>query len=52
MTDTQLFVAIGVPMLFNALIATILIAYINAKNEGLRNEILALSQRFDDLRDL
>ncbi len=45
MTDTQLYLAIGVPMLFNGLLITLVIAYINAK-------FRAIDQRFDDMRDL
>jgi len=37
--------AIGVPMLFNGLLITLVIAYINAK-------FRAIDQRFDDMRDL
>jgi hypothetical protein len=44
-TDVQLYIAIGVPMLFNALLITLLMAYINAK-------FRAIDQRFDDTRDL
>lgn len=45
MTNVQLYLAIGIPMLFNALLVGILIAYVNAKFDG-------VNQRFDDLRDL
>ena len=34
MTDTQLYLAIGVPMLFNALLFTLVIAYMNARFHG------------------
>ena len=59
MTDTLLYIAIGVPMLFNALLITILIGYVNAKFEGVNNRfqdlyqrLEAINQRFDDMRDL
>jgi hypothetical protein len=56
MTDTQLYFAIGAPMLFNAVLIGLLMAYVNSNNESLRAEMRALetrlNQRFDDLRDL
>lgn len=44
-TNTQLYLALGVPLLFNALMIGVLVAYINAKFEG-------VNSRFDDMRDL
>jgi hypothetical protein len=52
MTGLQLYLAIGVPMLFNAVLAGILIAYINSKVDGVNSRIDSLNQRLDDLRDL
>jgi hypothetical protein len=62
MTDTQLY-SIGAPMLFNAVLIGLLMAYINAKLSGIEAKfegrftsldakVTGLSQRFDDLRDL
>jgi hypothetical protein len=45
MTNVQLYLAIGIPMLFNAVLVGILIANINAKFEG-------INRRFDDMREL
>jgi hypothetical protein len=45
MTNVQLYLAIGIPMLFNALLLGIFTAYVNAKFD-------AVNQRFDDMRDL
>jgi hypothetical protein len=45
MTTQQLYIAIGVPMLFNAALIGVLMAYINAKFD-------AIDKRFDDMRDL
>ena len=45
MTDTQLYLAIGVPMAFNAVLITLLIALMN-------NRFEAINKRFDDMRDL
>lgn len=63
MSNEQFHLAIGIPMVFNAILAGILIAYINPKIDGcnsridgLRSEMTAgfaaVNQRFDDMRDL
>jgi hypothetical protein len=44
-TDTQLYLAMGVPMLFNALLVTLLLAYMSSR-------FSAIDKRFDDMRDL
>jgi hypothetical protein len=49
MTDQQVHISIGAPMLFNAVLIGLLIAYINAKIDGLESRV---NQRFDDMRDL
>jgi hypothetical protein len=43
--NTQLYLAIGVPILANAALIGLLLAYLNAKFEN-------VSQRFDDMRTL
>ena len=45
MTNEQLYLVIGVPSAFNAVLIGLLMAYINAK-------FRAVDQRFDDMRDL
>jgi hypothetical protein len=45
MTNEQLYVAIGIPMLFNAAMIGILIAYMNSR-------FARIDRRFDDMRDL
>ena len=49
MTDLQLYLAIGVPVLFNAaalgLVATLLMSHMNSRFD-------AIGKRFDDMRDL
>jgi len=45
MTNAQLYLAIGVPMLFNAMLIAVLTAHINTRFE-------AVNQRFDDMRNL
>jgi hypothetical protein len=63
MTDQQLYLAIGAPMLFNAVLIGLLVAYINARIGGvnarieslesrLENLATRLNQRFDEMRDL
>jgi hypothetical protein len=56
MTDQQLYISIGAPMLFNAVLIGLLVAYINAKIEGLESRVNqrfeGVNQRFDDMRDL
>jgi hypothetical protein len=45
MNNLQLYLAIGVPMLFNAAMFGLLVAYMNAR-------FSAIDKRFDDMRDL
>lgn len=56
MTNVPLYLAIGIPILFNAVLAGILIASINAKFEGMDAKFTAkfdgIDRRFDDMRDL
>ena len=52
MTNVQLYLSIGIPMLFNAVLVGISIAYANAKFEGVNDKFQGINQRFDDMRDL
>ena len=66
MTNEQLYLAIGIPMLFNAALLGVLIAYINAKFSAVDERFKSVDERFksidqrftsldkrlDDLRDL
>ena len=63
MTNLQLYLVMGVPMLFNAVLIGLLMAYINAKIDGLDGKINqgfeginqrfeGINRRFDDMRDL
>ena len=59
MTNAQLYLAIGIPALLNAIMFGLLMAYINAKFEGVNQRFESvnqrfegLNQRFDDMRDL
>lgn len=62
-TNAQLYLAIGIPVLVNAALIGLLVAYVNAKFTGL-NQIMnerfegvdrrfeGVNQRFDDMRNL
>ncbi|MGP0076415.1 MAG: hypothetical protein ACLPWF_31255 [Bryobacteraceae bacterium] len=59
MTNEQLYIAVGIPMLFNATLIGFVIAYINArfgKNDArfdaIDKRFDAIDRRFDDMRDL
>ena len=51
-TNEQLYLAIGIPMLFNATIVGILIALANSKFDAVNSRLDAIENRFDDMRDL
>ncbi|MGB6946199.1 MAG: hypothetical protein WBE37_27625 [Bryobacteraceae bacterium] len=59
MTNEQLYIVIGIPMLFNATLIGLVMAYINArfgkvdsKFDGIDRRFDAIDRRFDDMRDL
>lgn len=59
MTNEQLYIAVGIPMLFNAALIGFVIAYINARFsssdarfDGIDRRFDAIDRRFDDMRDL
>ncbi len=63
MTNVQLYLASGVPIVVNAAMFGLLLAYMNARFDGLRSEMNerfngvnqrfeTINQRFDDMRDL
>ena len=55
-TNEQLYIALGIPLLFNATLVGVLIAYVNAKFQGMEAKLEvrfdAIDQRFDDMREL
>jgi hypothetical protein len=55
-TNEQLYLAIGVPILFNGMLLTILFLAQNRQIDALKSEMFAridaINQRFDDMRDL
>ena len=52
MTNEQLYMVIGIPMLFNATLIGLVIAYINARFDKSDARFDAIDRRFDDMRDL
>lgn len=58
-TNTQLYLAIGVPLLFNAVLIGLVVAFMRAKFEavdrrfdGVDRRFDGVDRRFDDMRDL
>src|SRR5580698_4434628 len=62
-TNEQLYLAVGIPLLLNATLIGVLIAYVNARFTGSEGKIEArfdaidrrfdgIDRRFDDMRDL
>jgi hypothetical protein len=51
-TNVQLYLAIGVPLLFNGLLVAFLNAKFEAKFEAINARFDAIERRFDDMRDL
>ena len=49
LTDVQLYLAIGVPMAFNAILFTVFTQMINKRMD---DRFASMNQRFDDMRDL
>jgi hypothetical protein len=52
MTNEQLYMAIGIPMLFNAAMIALLVAHMNSRFDGMEKRFEAINKRFDDMRDL
>ena len=62
-SNEQLYFAVGIPLLFNATLAGVLISYVNAKFQGMDEKqearfraidekFQAINHRFDDMREL
>jgi hypothetical protein len=51
-TNQQLYLAIGIPMLFNATLTGLVVALFNSRFSGIDKRFDAIDQRFDDMRDL
>jgi hypothetical protein len=49
MTNTQLYLAIGVPIVFNTFISLVIYTLLSAR---MTDGFAAVNQRFDDMRDL
>jgi len=56
MTNEQLYLALGIPLIFNASMTGLLVAYMNARftsSDRTNNQRFdAIDKRFDDMRDL
>ena len=52
MTNQQLYLAIGIPLLFNGALIGLLVGLMNAKFGGVNARFDAIDKRFDDMRDL
>ena len=58
-TNEQLYLAIGIPLLFNATLLAFVVAFLNAKIEkfearfdAVNARLDSIDKRFDDMRDL
>jgi hypothetical protein len=51
-TNEQLYIAVGIPMLFNIALLGLVIAYTNARIGKVESKVDAMDRRFDDMRDL
>ena len=51
-TNQQLYLVIGIPMLFNATLIGLLVALMNSKFTAVNARFDAIDKRFDDMRDL
>ena len=52
MTNEQLYLAIGIPILSNAAVMAIVVLRVNAKFDGINGRFDGINKRFDDMRDL
>ena len=52
MTNTQLYLAIGLPILFNTTTVVMVYVLLSARMEAMNQRFNDLNQRFDDMRDL
>jgi hypothetical protein len=51
-TNEQLYIAIGIPMVFNLAMIGFVVAYFNARFDKIEVRLDAIDKRFDDMRDL
>jgi hypothetical protein len=51
-TNQQLYLAIGIPMLFNASLLGFVVMYMNTRFEAIDKRFDSIDKRFDDMRDL
>jgi hypothetical protein len=51
-TNEQLYLAVGIPLLFNATLLGLIVVLVNARFDGVNARFDAIDKRFDDMRDL
>ncbi len=51
-TNEQIYILLGIPMLFNATLIGLVIAFIKTRFDGIDTRFDAINKRFDDMRDL
>ncbi len=52
MSNQQLYLAVGLPILFNGLLLTIVFSYMNVRFSAIEKRFDHIDRRFDDMRDL
>jgi hypothetical protein len=52
MTNEQLYLSIGVPLLCNAVMFGLLWSHMNGRFDGVNERFQSVNQRFDDMKDL
>jgi endonuclease III len=52
MTNEQLYLAIGIPIVFNTIVSVLIYTLLSARITDLGPRFDAINQRFDDMRDL
>jgi hypothetical protein len=51
-TNEQIYILVGVPMLFNATLIGLVVALFKARFDGIDTRFDGINKRFDDMRDL
>jgi uncharacterized membrane protein YhiD involved in acid resistance len=52
MTNTQLYLAIGIPVVMNALMFTILMLHMNSRFDSVSQRFDSVNQRVDDMKEM
>jgi hypothetical protein len=51
-TNEQIYILVGVPMLFNATLTGLVVALFKTRFDGIDTRFDGINKRFDDMRDL